>query len=268
LRLSRSTVWRRRASSALQGIASEGAGVCDDGVDHGHDPSSWAPPAAGGREIARQFAESQSRADETTDRAVKWLERPRKPFFLLVHYYDPHTPYDPPAEFRGRWPQNPYLGEVAFTDGQLARLLESASRAAGGGNLIAAIVADHGEGLGQHKESQHGIFVYDSTLRVPFILHAPGRVSEGLVVGDQVSTIDLAPTVLGLAGVPAPDTWQGRSLAEEVIAARKLLGVGDEDGAKEHLKRALDLNPNDPDALSRPAATPIAGSSGRQSDFR
>jgi arylsulfatase A-like enzyme/Flp pilus assembly protein TadD len=166
--------------------------------------------------IARQFAGSQSRGDEITERAVKWLGRSRKPFFLVVHYYDPHTPYDPPVEFRRRWPQNPYLGEVAFTDSQIAPLLDSASRAAGSGNLVTALVADHGEGLGQHKEGQHGIFVYDSTLRVPFILRAPGMVSEDLEVKEQVSTIDLAPTVLELAGVQIPDTWQGGSLAAAI----------------------------------------------------
>jgi arylsulfatase A-like enzyme/Flp pilus assembly protein TadD len=195
-------------------VVAEGSGI-EQGFDHFDSEFSGAYSLKSSIEpaMAKMFAETQSRADEITERSIEWLRGAQRPFFLLVHYYDPHTPYDPPPEFRARWPENPYLGEVAFTDVQLGRLLEAAEDATGSAGLVTALVGDHGEGLGQHKEQQHGIFIYDSTLHVPFIIRSRGMVSEGLVVEEQVSTIDLAPTVLDLAGVGVPDSWQGVSHA-------------------------------------------------------
>lgn len=209
-------------------VVAEGTGI-EQGFEHfdSNFTGNYALRSSLEPGMARKFAETQSRADEITERAVRWLEDAQGPFFLVVHYYDPHTPYDPPPEYRKRWPGAPYVGEIAFADFQLGSLLEAARNAAGNEGLVTALVGDHGEGLGQHKEQQHGIFIYDSTLRVPLILHSPDLVSAGVVVEEQVSTIDLAPTVLGLIGVPIPDSWQGVNLADKtrLKSAQRALGV-------------------------------------------
>jgi tetratricopeptide (TPR) repeat protein len=214
------------ATAAVAGayVVADGSGI-EQGFDHydsdfggGDEVESSTEP------LALHDFKTMRRGDEVTERAINWLNNSERPFFLVVHYWDPHDPYEPPQVFRERWPDNPYVGEVAFTDSQIGLLLEAAGDAAGKENLITALVADHGEGLGQHKEQYHGIFVYDSTLLVPLIIHSPGLVSEGLVIEEQVSTIDLAPTVLELAGMPVPDTWQGQSFAEDIGYDRDLSG--------------------------------------------
>jgi arylsulfatase A-like enzyme/Flp pilus assembly protein TadD len=198
-------------------VVSRGTGI-EQGFDHfdsefGGDyarQSSLEPERAG------ELAKTQRRAGEVTDLAVEWLNQRRRPFMMVAHYFDPHSPYDPPPEFGRRFSESVYLGEVGYTDSEVGRLVRAAREASGGSGLIVALVADHGEGLGEHGEEQHGYFVYDSTLLVPFIVVFPHSVPAGLVVDGQVSTADLAPTVTRLAGLSAPEVWQGRSLAGEI----------------------------------------------------
>ena len=113
-------------------------------------------------------------AAETTARALAQLaEKPRPPLFMWVHYFDPHAPYTPPEPFRSRYAKTPYLGEVAAMDQQLGRLVQAFEELVPG--PIAIVVAgDHGEGLGDHGESQHGNLLYQSTMRVPLLLVGPG----------------------------------------------------------------------------------------------
>ncbi len=153
------------------------------------------------RGAAVEFPERK--AAEVVDRALSWLGgRPAgKPFFLWVHVFDPHSPYDPPAPLRG------YDGEVTYADQQLGRLFERAPE-----NTVIAVLSDHGESLGDHGEYTHGVFLYDSTLRIAFMLSGPG-VPRKLRVKQQARTIDLAPTLLELLGVKASQAMQGTSLA-------------------------------------------------------
>ncbi len=162
-------------------------------------------------ERADEVSRTQRRAAEVTELAVKWLQECDSPFFLTVHYFDPHGPYDPPPLYMQRHPENKYLGEVEYTDENLGPLIEAAEAAAGEEDLIIALVADHGEGLGMHSEDTHGFFIYDSTVLVPFIVYYPGVVPPGIATPKQVSTVDVAPTLLDLAGLPAPSSWQGLS---------------------------------------------------------
>ncbi len=199
------------------GVVAEGSGI-EQGFGHfdaafsgDYALESSLPPGE-----ARESAGTQRRADEVTRLATAWLAGRRGPFCLVAHYFDPHAPYDPPPEFGRRYSSSAYLGEVAFTDSRLGPLLESARGAAGEGGLITALVADHGEGLGEHGEQQHGFFIYDSTVLVPFVLSYPPAVPSGARIDRQVSTADLAPTVLDLAGLAVPETWQGRSHAAAI----------------------------------------------------
>lgn len=144
------------------------------------------------------FAGQERKADLTTDRALQWLKTATGPFFLWVHYFDPHAPYDPPAEFKkGPLAASAYDGEIAFVDQQLSRLL-----AALPGSCFIILTADHGESLGEHGESTHGVFLYNATLKVPLILKGPGW--KPAVRNDPVSLVDLAPTIADLTGATLP----------------------------------------------------------------
>ncbi len=139
-------------------------------------------------------------ASEVTDRALAWLEGVRGPSFLWVHYYDPHADYKPPAPFDGRFADRPYDGEIAYVDREVGRLLEGLEARGRLANTHIAVTSDHGEGLGEHGESTHGYFLYDTVLRVPLILRGPG-VPAGLRRSEPVSNTALAPTLAALAGL-------------------------------------------------------------------
>ena len=159
------------------------------------------------------LAEPERRAGEVVDRAVKWLDtQSGKPFFLWVHVYDPHIPYDPPDPFREKYRDRPYDGEIAYTDQQLGRLFDAVARKSPSENTLIAVLSDHGESFSEHGEYTHGVFLYDSTLRIAFLM-AGGGIPAGVRVKQQARTIDLLPTVLELMGSKAPPGIQGTSLA-------------------------------------------------------
>jgi len=201
-------------------VLAERSGI-DQGFDHFDSDFSgdYARESSLLEERAEEIARTQRRAAEVTDRALEWLDGTKQPFFLMAHYFDPHGPYDPPARYVPKSEASrtyKYIGEIAYTDEHLGRLLRAAEAASGERGLITAFVADHGEGLGQHDELQHGFLLYDSTLRVPFIVHYPGTIPPAMTAAEEVRTIDLAPTVLALAGIEPPATWQGKSLARRI----------------------------------------------------
>jgi len=133
------------------------------------------------------------------------------PFFVWIHLYDPHAPYDPPQDFLAR-AKTPYDGEIAYADSQIARVFDWL-RSSGLDERTWIIVAgDHGEGLGDHGERTHGMLLYDSTLRVPLIVSAPGAAARS--VADAVSLVDVAPTILHAAGVAIPADMKGHDLLE------------------------------------------------------
>jgi arylsulfatase A-like enzyme/Tfp pilus assembly protein PilF len=154
----------------------------------------------------------QKKGDEVMDLALAWLEGVKaKKFFAWVHLYDPHTPYEPPEPFLSRYPGQKYLGEVAYTDQVVGRLVAWLKGAGAWDRTILILLADHGESLGEHGENTHTFFVYDATQHVPLIVRMPwgdGRRSRA-----QVSTVDLMPTVLDLVGLPPQPGIDGRSLA-------------------------------------------------------
>jgi arylsulfatase A-like enzyme/Tfp pilus assembly protein PilF len=156
----------------------------------------------------------QRSGDVTIAEAVRWLDgRARDdPFFLWLHLYDPHDPYTPPEPFKSQYPGRPYDGEVAYTDsliGEFRRALEDRDLLS---SSLVILTADHGEGLGDHGEGQHGFFVYDSTIHVSLIVRPPSAVGGGRVVDAAVSHVDIFPTVLDAAGLSAPKRVHGQSL--------------------------------------------------------
>jgi arylsulfatase A-like enzyme/Flp pilus assembly protein TadD len=154
--------------------------------------------------------------NEVMDNALAWLRlNPPQPFFLWVHLYDPHFPYTPPEPYATRYRAHPYDGEIAFADAQVGRLFSFLRDSGIYGSSVIALMADHGEGLGEHGEKTHGFFVYNSTLHVPLIFKVPG--AEPRVVSDEVSLADVMPTLLQALKMPIPPTVQGRSLLAEIL---------------------------------------------------
>lgn len=164
---------------------------------------------------ARQGLPPERSAEEVTRRALAWLkEQPGRPVFLWVHYYDPHAPYAPPPQLRSRFP-DPYDGEVAAVDAALRTLVQGLPEAKlPAGETVIAITADHGESLGEHGEGTHGFFVYQASLRIPLVLFGPGRIPRGEVRREPVALVDVAPTLLGLAGLAPPPGIDGIDLLD------------------------------------------------------
>jgi len=154
-------------------------------------------------------------AKETTDRVLAFLAKEKQPLFLWVHYYDPHYPYTPPEPFRGRYATQPYLGEVAAMDDQLGRLVRAFE---GRGAAAIIVVADHGEGLGEHGEAQHGNLLYQATMHVPLVLIGPG-VTPG-TSATPVSTRRVFHTIADWAGLGAEHSL--RAAHEKVLAGEAM----------------------------------------------
>lgn len=157
----------------------------------------------------------ERRGDQVMDEALAWLKRdPHRPFLLWVHLYDPHYPYTPPEPFASRYKTHPYDGEIAFDDVQVGRLMGFLKDSGVFSNAIFVLAGDHGESLGEHGEKTHGFFLYNSTLHVPLLIKVPGAAPH--VAGDEVSLVDVMPTVLQALKIPVPASVQGRSLLTEV----------------------------------------------------
>jgi len=155
-------------------------------------------------------------AGVTVDHALAWLsaqhEQTDKPFFVWLHFYDAHQPYvPPPAEFQRQYPGDTYDAEIAYMDQQLGRFVNAVKKKSPEQNTLFIVLSDHGESLGDHGEFQHGIFLYDSTLRIAWVMAGPG-IPAGVRVSQQARTIDLLPTVLDLVGAKPSAAVQGTSL--------------------------------------------------------
>lgn len=145
--------------------------------------------------------------------AESWLTKhPAGPHFVWVHLYDPHDPYEPPMPFSQTYKDHLYDGEIAYADSALGHFIGYLKTRGIYQNSLIVVVGDHGEGLGDHHEDTHGIFLYDSTTHVPLIVKLPGRESAGTSIAAQVRTVDIAPTLLDLAGATAPEKSDGESL--------------------------------------------------------
>jgi choline-sulfatase len=149
-----------------------------------------------------------------------WIEaQGDRRFFAFLHLYEPHTPYAAPSPFKETFADRPYDGEIAYADNLVGRLL-AALRAKGAlDHTIVAVTADHGEGLGEHGEQEHGFFLYRETVRVPLILRLPGGAHAGARISGVVAQVDLPATLLDLAGVPATG-MDGVSLRPAIATGR------------------------------------------------
>jgi arylsulfatase A-like enzyme/Tfp pilus assembly protein PilF len=183
------------------------------GLAQGFDDYAEISRSTGGGTLGEFLSPSlttERRGDATTASALEWLSKARKPWFLWVHYFDPHTPYDAPEPFKTRFPR-PYEAEVAYADSQVGLLMQGLAKKGEVENTLVVLMGDHGEALGFQGEGEHGIFLYEPTMRVPLMFSGRG-VESRKVVDMRVGLVDVAPTILDLMGMEAPPDFQGRSL--------------------------------------------------------
>ncbi len=167
----------------------------------------------------------ERRAENVAQVVSEWLEsNDRFPFFLFVHFYDPHLPYTPPAPWDSTYRQRPYVGEIAYTDYHLGHILVWMQDHNLLKDTLVVLVSDHGESLWEHHEMAHGMFLYDCTLHVPLIIRLPDSTRpanlEGARVTGAVNLLDVMPTILDLEGIPSPQV-DGLSLVPCLAGKRR-----------------------------------------------
>ena len=190
----------------------------DTGMSHGFDLYDAGIPV----HFNDALGLSQRPGGQTADAALAWERTVRsKPFFLFLHLYEPHSPYAPPEPFASRYPGRPYDGEIATADAIVGRVLDELKAQGVYDKAVILLLSDHGEGLGEHGEQEHGIFLYREALQVPMMLKLPGGRLGGSRVAQPAQIVDVFPTLLSLVGVPLPSGAQeaagpypGRSLLD------------------------------------------------------
>ncbi len=174
----------------------------EDRIGQGHDP-----------EINRN---AERRAETVWQIGKKWLEKQKGPWFCFLHFFDPHATYTPPAPF----PQT-YDGEIAYVDRVLGDILEFLRQRNLLSTTVVVVLSDHGESLGEHGESSHGVFLYDATLHVPLLIAAPGL--KPARIRSQVRLVDVAPTLLDIAGLKSIPSSGGQGRPPLQITAGESL---------------------------------------------
>ncbi len=156
------------------------------------------------------FHFQERNADQVIEAAIEWVEDQKSRWFSFVHIWDPHAPYHPPDPFREKFMDDPYSGEVAYVDSALKKLFDYMESKGFMEDTLIVLTGDHGESLGEHGESTHGYFAYNSTLWIPLILVGPGIIPGR--ANDYVGHIDLFPTICDFLGIEKPPHLQGVSL--------------------------------------------------------
>jgi choline-sulfatase len=194
--------------AAVSAYVLRGATGINDSLDFFDD-------AVGGDvEWTRDLSLLQRPGGETARRALAWVDPVKtRPFFLFLHIYEPHLPYEPPEPFRSRYGTT-YDGEIAASDGVVGEFLAQLKRDGIYDRAIVLLVSDHGEGLGNHGEQEHGILLYREVLHVPLILKLPGSRDAGTRVREPVGLIDIVPTITALLALSASPPLKGVSLLD------------------------------------------------------
>ena len=168
------------------------------------------------------FLVQERRGIETVNAARKWIDAGGDPWFCWVHLYEPHFPYAPAEPFATRFQNAPYQGEVAAADAALAPLLGPVLDSGQPDRTLVVLTSDHGEALGDHGESTHGVFAYEAVLKVPLIIYAP-RLFQPAVSARPVGHVDVMPTILDALSLEIPGGLAGGSLLS-AIAGRQESG--------------------------------------------
>ena len=168
-----------------------------------------------------RYRTMERRAEEVVGHALQWLEGSGGgPFLLWVHLYDAHDPYEAPPPYGRRYADAPYDGEVAYVDAQVGRLVDALRARKLYDDAVVVVAADHGEALGEHGETTHGVFLYDGTIHVPLLVKLPRGRLAGRRATVRAGLVDVAPTILDAVGAQAPAAMQGESLLKWIEAAK------------------------------------------------
>jgi arylsulfatase A-like enzyme/Tfp pilus assembly protein PilF len=155
----------------------------------------------------------ERKADDVLTPALAWLGRNgNRPFFLWLHFYDPHDPYAAPAPYGDEFRARPYDGEVAYVDAVFGKLIQELKTRNVYEKSLVVFTSDHGESLGEHEEVHHGYFLYEASLRVPLMFKLPDGRSQGTRLANRVRSVDIAPTILQALNIQPPASFQGESL--------------------------------------------------------
>ncbi len=161
----------------------------------------------------------ERKAEVVVEKACEGLKDVKPPWFIWVHCYDPHLPYEPPEPFRSQFAKNLYDGEVAYVDLMMGKLLDCLKEQQVYDETVIVLTGDHGESLGQHGEISHGFFAYNATIWIPLIIKVHGIKRNS--VDQYVSHLDIFPTICDAVGIKKPSFLQGDSLVP-VLEGKKL----------------------------------------------
>jgi len=159
---------------------------------------------------SQKFGSGERKAEIVMNRAASWLKTQKSPWFLWIHLFDPHDPYEPPEPFKTKYKYRPYDGEVAYVDTMLGRFFKEIRINDQFKKTLVVFTGDHGESLGDHGEMTHGYLAYNSTLWIPLIIAGPGLKPE--VIQSDVTHTDIFPTVCDILRIKKPSFLQGVSL--------------------------------------------------------
>jgi arylsulfatase A-like enzyme/Flp pilus assembly protein TadD len=158
----------------------------------------------------------ERRAEEVSRLAMKWLDGHKtQPFFMFLHYFDPHMKYDPPEPFASEFSNNLYAGEIAYTDYWIGKVIEKLKESGLYDSTLVVITADHGEMLGEHREVTHAYYIYQGNIHVPLIIKVPGCKAARKIT-QRVGIVDILPTICGLLDIKAPSGIQGKDLSNYI----------------------------------------------------
>jgi len=212
LPLSATTLGERARERGLATAGFVSAAVLDPGLGLSQGFETYLAPQAPTRQLSSSYIDRS--AEETVDLALEWLATvdPERPYFLWVHVFDAHAPYLPQESFLAQAGGNAYHGEVAQMDHALGRLFDALRARPDWDRTTVVVVADHGEGLGEHGEATHSAYLYDTTILVPLFVRAPGSDRAGESSDAIVSVVDVYPTLLAAMGLGAPGDIDGFDL--------------------------------------------------------
>ncbi len=171
----------------------------------------------------------QRRAEETIDQVLAWHSKAAEPFFLWVHLFDPHHDYNPPQPYKARYSSDPYAGEVAYADSQIGRLVQALKQRQQYDRTLLVAVSDHGESLGEHREPNHGFFLYETTVRIPLLYKLPsGLQIPKPRIESMTQTVDILPTILQTLRIPQKREWriEGRGQLSAILGKEGRPGFG------------------------------------------
>jgi arylsulfatase A-like enzyme/Tfp pilus assembly protein PilF len=174
-----------------------------------------------GKQVLKNFA-SEREAEKVFNAFSGWMDKNfSQKFFCWLHFFDPHSPYDPPSPYKEKYAERPYDGEITYMDFYVGKTIDQLREKNLLNSTLIILAGDHGEALGEKNEEDHGLFIYDVTMRVPLIFYLPNYLPQGLVLEPRVRLIDIMPTILDMLNIQSGDEVQGTSLLPYISKRKK-----------------------------------------------